>query len=240
MSGKCAIQRLNGDCSAILTINRFKILLDPWLVNSEVDGSTLFNEAWHIEPVVNIEAVNEMDIDVVCVSLPFADHCHEETLSVLNPNIPILCNQDTATILRKRGFDDGNRVILVIPQYPSFFDPMFESSSTSFSYLAPHGLFDFTHGGIIIKTKISRRRQEHVLWAPHGIKLDDNHPFRHQLMESQWSMIATTFSAYRLPLILGGTINLGLEEGIDLVKQLNPRVVIDIHSERKASRGWCH
>ena len=75
------------------------------------------------------------------------------------------------------------------------------------------------------------------MWAPHGIKLNDNHPFRHQLMESQWSMIATTFSAYRLPLILGGTINLGLEEGIDLVKQLNPRVVIDIHSERKASRG---
>ena len=230
------LQRLNEDCSAVLTINGVHILFDPWLVNSEIDGSTLFNEAWHVEPVASIAEVNEMDIDLICVSLPFADHCHEETLAVLKCETPILCNQETASILRKKGFDDGKRVI-TIPQYPSFGECTVEGCSLSFSFLAPNGLLDFTHGGIVIKSQVSRRREEHVMWAPHGIKLGGNHPFRDQLVNSSWALIATTFSAYRLPLVLGGTVNLGLDDGVAFVEQLKPQIVIDIHSERKASRG---
>ena len=233
------VKRLNADCSAVLTIDGVKVLVDPWLVGSEVDGSPLFNEAWHVNPVASVHEVNLMSVDLIVISLPFADHLHVETLALLDPELPIVVNQEGAAILRKEPLF-ATRKILKIPSYPEFLDVKFENSrSLSFSSLAPHGILDYTHGGMIIRSQISKRRQEHLLWAPHGIRLgqDYSHPYGEQLKSLKWVLVAVTMSTYKLPVILGGTVNLGLADGVKLVTLLRPRFVIDIHSEQKASRG---
>lgn len=227
------IQRMNADASALLTIDGTHILVDPWLVGSEIDGSVLFNEAWHVEPVVSVDEVKRMPISLILISLPFADHLHEETLAQLNPELRIVANQETAALLRKKPCF-ATREILEVPQFPEFL----KVDTLSFSFLAPSSMLDFTHGGMIIRAQVTKRRQDHCLWAPHGIKFRD-HPSREreQLKDLNWVLIAATLSKYGLPGILGGTVNLGLDEGLDLIKNLKPRFVIDIHSEQKASRG---
>ncbi|MEM9329124.1 MAG: hypothetical protein AAGA85_25900, partial [Bacteroidota bacterium] len=80
------IRRLNMDTSWQLVWNDTSIILDPWLVGSEVDGFSWFNEQWHTTPPVPIDDLGSYD--ALVVSQSYSDHCDEETLDLL-PASPI-------------------------------------------------------------------------------------------------------------------------------------------------------
>ena len=227
-----SVKRLNADASLYLEIDGIKVIIDPWLISSEVDGSHLFNEAWHVNETVSIDDVNRMGADFCCISLPFADHCHDETLSRLNEGIPIVCNREIAQNLKSRGLDK-NRSVLEVPLFPDFIEVGSGRNKLAVSFLAPSGALDFTHGGLVLRGK----NMEHILIAPHGIKLDKKHSHYAALIELRWMLLCITFSTYALPLVLGGTVNLGEEKALALVEALVPKFVMDIHSEQKVARG---
>jgi hypothetical protein len=230
------VERLNGDASMILTVDGKSILIDPWLASSEVDGHPLFNESWHTEPCSSVSSIPS-GISAVVISLPFADHCHLETLEDLDDDLPIVCNTNTRKVIE--GHFGARKKIIIAPKF-SAEENFCELKGTTlrFSFLDPTGLLDLTHGGIIIQARKSQTRKEHILFAPHGISKDNSRlPLLKQI--STWALACITFSEYALPSFLGGTVNLGLAEAVALVGPhgLNAKRVIDIHSECKATRG---
>ena len=230
---KLEIERLNADSSILFTIDDKKILFDPWLVDSEVDGYKLFNEAWHTDPCLPVSDVMARGISAICISLPFADHCHIGTLEGIDNSIPIICSVSTEKVLKRSGL--GSRKILVAPSYCGNNETFCEFKGLSFSSLEATGLLDFTHGGMIVRHRTTRKRSEHILYAPHGICSNNTHLA--DLQNLNWALVCVTFTEYWLPALLGGTVNLGVDEAMLLLERLRPRFVVDIHSERKAARG---
>lgn len=220
------------DTSFIVQLNErsIRMLIDPWLVGSEVDGFALFNKAEHAYKCLSIQDV--ADVDAIIISLPFSDHCHEETLALLDASIPIYAVKDAYS----RILNDSrlkNRSVIQIKSDASV------RIGTSDIYLTPiptSGMLDFVHGGVVIEDAARR-----ILYAPHGLSLHGNTQAIiekvDQSQKKEWSLCMITCSQYGLPLLLGGTVNLGLSATLPIVRALRPRYLIDIHSEQKITSG---
>lgn len=218
------LQRLNQDTTWKININGYQLLLDPWLVESEIDGFSWFNEQWHRTAPVPIEALP--DVDGIVVSQPFSDHCHEKTIARLPAHWPIAAVAQARKRLEKTF--QNTRNISTIPEYNAGFLALGALQLTQFR---TNSFLDQVHNALLIVNP----SQENIFYAPHGFVLNSqqlawlkNYPIE---------VLITTVSLYKLPFYLGGTVNLGLSTMLKLADQLQPSHVINTHDEQKIAKG---
>jgi L-ascorbate metabolism protein UlaG (beta-lactamase superfamily) len=218
------VQRLNQDSSWKITINGQRFLLDPWLIGSEIDGFSWFNEQWHRTPPVGLADIGE--VDFVVVSQPFSDHCHEQTLQLLSPELPLLLVPAAQKRLAKT-FGD-TRSFFLIPEWKRGF---LDFSGLQLSLFKTSGLLDQVHNGLLILSPDGNN----IFYAPHGfvpnaaqVTFLQKHPIH---------LLIATVSAYHLPFFLGGTVNLGLRSLEKLAQVLRPKHILSTHDEQKHAKG---
>ena len=231
-----------------------RILLDPWLVGAEVDGVDWFNRQVHAVAPLPIAELGR--IDAIVVSQPFSDHCHEETLRLLDPALPIYAVPGALGRLRHPSAGLTSRTLVPIPTYPeSVALPQRGSSLASpvqVSHLpASRWHLDLLHNALLFfpgtaeATTRNAQRPATVLYAPHGYiwrhgepRKPDPLPFAVTVPAlPPIDILMCTLAEYRLPFFLGGTINLGLEAACALAAACAPRVIVDTHSEQKPATG---
>lgn len=218
------LQRLNQDTTWKIALADQTLLLDPWLTGTEIDGFAWFNEQWHATPPVPIEDLG--NIDHIVVSQPFSDHCHEETLQLLAPEIPIAAvaaarKRLAKTFGRSRNFN-------TIPEYKNGF---LDQGGLHFTQFRTASLLDQVHNALLILSPSG----ENIFYAPHGFV--PNARQRAILQQHSIHVLIHTVSEYHLPFLLGGTVNLGLSTLQKLAQILKPQYIISTHDEQKYAKG---
>lgn len=213
------LQRLNMDTSWRLAWDGAAVVLDPWLVGSEVDGFAWFNEQWHATPPVAIDALPAAEALVVTQS--YADHCHPETIDALPADWRILAVDKALGALRRYG-DRVER----LPEAPE----ALAVGPLSLSVLRPDRRLDPIYYALVV-----RRGDEAVVYCPHGFAPTEAH--RAALDGLRVRALITTFTDFQLPAWLGGRVNPGLENVRALVRALRPEAVLNCHDEPKRARG---
>jgi hypothetical protein len=218
-----AVRRLNMDSSWLIRWGDDRILLDPWLLGSEIDGFRWFNEQWHaVHPVQPSEISGEYDAIVISQSYP--DHCHFPTLDSLE-NKPFGAVPKAYRKLKGR-FPQKDMVKLL----DTTKEGSWQVGSLSISFLDPGNIVDPVYYGIVI-----RRGQDAIIYFPHGFTLDSGQ--LHYLEVLNIRLLMTSFSQFKLPFFLGGYVNPGLDNVRDLMKALKPARVVHTHDENKHARG---
>ena len=215
------LQRLNMDTTWHCTLGSIKLLIDPWLVGTEVDYFGWFNTQWHRTPPTDCSDLPPFD--AVLITQKYPDHCHPETLRALNPRTIVAPEHmikriqklvPEATIVGiKPGtgsllHDDVHIHLLATPRRR---DPIYDAV-----------LLDDGHRSILI--------------APHGLSTTPEHAAIVQAA-SPIKVLLAPFDHYQLPGFLGGVIKPGLPGLQSLVDQFQPEVVIQTHDEDKHARG---
>ncbi len=205
-----------------ITWDSCSLLLDPWLVGSEVDGFSWFNEQWHATPPVPISEIGTFQ--GIIVSQSYSDHCHKETLEAL-PETEILSTPSAFKRLKK---ELPSRSIRTLPSLES--NNWMEFEELSLTYIDPHRKIDPIYNGIVI-----RKGGEAIVYFPHGFTLNDTQLSLLRPLKIQ--LLITSFSLFRLPSFLGGDVNPGQKNAMALVRQLDPLHVVHTHDENKHARG---
>ena len=216
-----AIQRLNMDNSWMVHWNDTKIILDPWLMGTEIDGFRWFNEQWHATQPLPIEDL--VGFDAVIVSQPYSDHCHTETLKKINQNSPIYAANKTANRIKKE-WKEAKVNILEANQWNTFKDFMMMSMKSE-KWL--HSFYD----AIVIVNE----DKDAIFYAAHGFKPSDSQ--LSILKELNIRILITTITYFKLPFFLGGTVNPGYEAAITLANQINAKAIVNTHDEQKPGKG---
>ena len=216
------IKRLNLDSSWFLSWGGASLVLDPWLVGSEVDIARWFNEQWHArDPIAPADLP---PFDAVVVTQSYSDHCHEHTLRAMPVDRPILVVPKVRTRLAGK----VSQPLEDIPdaetgaQHPmqglrvSFFHPGRKLDPVYHALLMEHG-------------------KDYVLYAPHGFSLNPQQLKR--LAGKTCRLLMTTCMTYRLPALLGGTVNPGLDAAVRLARQVDAKCIVDTHDEDKRAKG---
>lgn len=210
------------DTSWALTWNRTSVLIDPWLLGSEVDGFSWFNEQWHATPPVAIDDLG--DYQSILVSQKYSDHCHRQTLEALHP-VPLIATPSASKRLRR---EMPSQEIRILPELCS--GNWLDEGSLKMAYLDPVRIIDPIYNGVVI-----RHGQEVIVYFPHGFTL--RAPQLEILKSYDVLILITSFSTFRLPVFLGGASNPGKENALKLVEALSPRKVVHTHDENKHARG---
>ena len=227
------LRRLNMDTSWLLRWGSTDLLLDPWLVGSEVDGFSWFNEQWHVTPPIAPEQVaSELEAASgsgsrtagIVVTQSYADHCHDPTLRALPATLPIVTVDRAERHLRKTFVD---RTIFTLANQSA---PAFRFGELDLTALRPARRMDPIYYLLVI-----RRENRAIAYCPHGYHPTDGEQAWLQTLDIV--ALLTTFTDFRLPSWLGGQVSPGLENVHQLVGQLQPTYVLNCHDEQKAARG---
>ena len=217
------IQRLNMDTSWLITINGTSFLIDPWLTGSEVDGFSWFNEQWHIVDPVKPEELPEFDY--VLLSQSYEDHTHLPTLKQLGPDKKYIASGKAFNKIK----DKLNIEPILLKEYPQFSDPF---GNVNICSLHPGRKMDPIYYAIIFESG-----NEAVFYASHGFNLTDT--LANQLTERcKITLLITTFTYYKLPGFMGGAVNPGISNALDLIRKLKPSYVVNTHDEKKEAKGF--
>lgn len=216
------LQRLNMDSSWYISMGEVRFLLDPWLTGSEIDGFSWLNEQWHTTPPVDITDIPPYNFIVITQS--YSDHCHMATLEQLDPAVPILATAKAHHILKK-AFPD--RTIMMIPES----EEDLVHDGLRFHSFRPKRILDPVYFALSIVTELNQS----LFYCPHGFELSSD---QLKWMENlNTEVLITTFSEFQLPSILGGLVNPGLKNVTQLIRQLNPKNVLNTHDEKKIMKG---
>ncbi len=218
------IKRLNMDSSWHIVHGGSSFILDPWLTGSEIDGFSWLNEQWHVVDPVPPSEVPACDI--ILISQSYEDHCHLETLGQLDATKPILATTKAFKRL-KRAFP--RRDIRLIPERSGAL--IWEEGRLSCLAFRPRRIFDPIYFALALTDADGRT----LFYAPHGFTLDDDQLRRMEGLEVD--LLITTFTDFRIPEIMGGHVNPGEENALQLCAQLTPRHVINTHDEPKRMKG---
>ncbi|MEM7018552.1 MAG: MBL fold metallo-hydrolase [Pseudomonadota bacterium] len=211
------------DSSWWLQLQQTALCIDPWLVGSEIDNYKWLNEQWHVTPPVAPAELSK--IDALLITQSYEDHCHLNTLAVLDENLPILATEKAYKRLN-RVFPDRN--ILAIPNLPS--DDWLTFGDLKLAALHPGRKLDPVYFGVIIA-----HGGQAIFYAPHGFVLNDAQIT--WLKKLQCKLLMTTFTDFQLPGIMGGKVNLGLSNAKTLAEQLQAVHVLNTHDEPKKAKG---
>jgi hypothetical protein len=161
------VQRLNLDSSWWLGWAGSGVVLDPWLIGSEVDIARWFNEQWHVlDPVPPAELPKH---DAVLVTQSYSDHCHEATLRALDPAVPIFGSPKAVARMRKdRILADR---VSVLPNALS--GETLELGALRCSILDPGRRLDPVYYALLLEAG-DGSREEAVVYAPHGFVLQEH------------------------------------------------------------------
>lgn len=257
------IKRVNGDTCFTLynNNNNTRYLIDPWLVGSEIDCMSCFNKQYLVDSCMSIENIGK--IDAIIISHEFSDHCHEETLLLFDDNIPILATKSAINRLKKNSIL-RKRSLIEIPisksNKPNI--TFLDYNDIKITLISASGFFDYVHNALVIIPNKSKLINENecidekdvflkldktlmnnvtgggILYSPHGFFINNLSPtIRKELIDYKLDILLITMTEYQLPLILGGTVNLGLKRAKDANDVINAKICIDIHSEKKKSSG---
>lgn len=209
------------DNSWLLTMDKCRLLIDPWLMGIEVDYFPWFNTQWHKTPPISIEEIS--DYDAVLITQKYPDHFHLETLKKLRPK-KIIAPKSIEKKLRANlpesdiiGLDKKN--------------PMTEILGMEIQFLNTSRKIDPIYDAYLLDSG-----QESVFLATHGF-----HPSLEQVEKisqaSPCALLVNPFNHYELPVFLGGVVSPGLEGVERLCKVLQPQKVVATHDEDKNAIG---
>ena len=210
------------DSSWAISWEGTSMLIDPWLLGSGVDGYSWFNEQWHVTPPVELKSLDTFQSIIISQSYP--DHCHKQTLEALQ-EVPFIA---TPSALKRIKREMPGREVRILPELSS--GDWLEEGSLHMAYLDPGRVIDPIFNGIVI-----RHDRQAIVYFPHGFTL---HAKQIDILRQyEILVLMTSFASFKLPFFLGGAVNPGIENGLALVKALNPRKVVHTHDENKHARG---
>jgi len=216
------IQRLNLDSSWYLKWASSQFLIDPWLVESEVDGFSWFNEQWHTYEPVSMDSLPAYDF--ILISQPYDDHCHIKTLQKLD-EIPVVITERAVKRFRKYF---PNRPLHILKN-------IMKEDCTSFNGLEFGFMTYHNKPASIYDILLIKNGSELIAYCPHGMVFTQDQ--LDLLKNFKVKLLITSFSYFRLPKLLGGAVNPGPENALELVQQLSPEKVMDAHDENKKAVG---
>lgn len=216
------IRRLNMDSSWQISWNGHSILFDPWLIGSEIDGFSWFNEQWHATSPAPISSLETYD--AILISQHFSDHCHEETVVKLKEKPVYTTKQGSKRI----GKVIDKKRIQIIPELNS--EKWLKSGDLEIALLSAPFKLSATFNGIVLKYG-----SDILVYCPHGYNLTDAQ--KELLNRYQTVLLITSFSSFKLPFFLGGMVNPGVKKAKELVEILNPNKIIATHDEDKHAVG---
>jgi len=184
------------------------ILIDPWLIGSEVDGFSWFNEQWHVTSPVLVDSIGEYQ--AILISQAYSDHCHQQTLKELQ-TVPFFATPSASRRLKR---EMRGREINILPELTS--GKWLDQGVLQLAYLNPGRMLDPIYNGIVI-----RHKDEVVVYFPHGFTLSAKQ--LKSLRSYKTLLLITSFSSFKLPVFL--------------VEALNPRRVVHTHDENKHAKG---
>jgi hypothetical protein len=215
------IRRLNMDSSWQFWWQGMSVVIDPWLIGSEVDIFSWLNEQWHITDPVPASEVGVADLMII--SQPYSDHCHAETLRQMNYKKMI------AVKPAKKRLEKEMKGIQ-ISQIPEISKGWIQCGPLQVADLVPDKWIDPIYHALAIKCG-----DEVIFYAPHGFELSE---VQMQGMRGlKVKLLITTFSYFRIPSILGGLVNPGMVAVKKLAAQLHPENIVNTHDEQKRGKG---
>jgi L-ascorbate metabolism protein UlaG (beta-lactamase superfamily) len=218
------LQRLTLDSSWSVDWNGLRGIIDPWLVGPEIDGFPWLNKQWHTTRPVPPEQLP--DAQFILISQSYEDHCHLQTLERMDPAIPILA---TGKAYRKLKKHFRKRRILLIPETGKGTPLVFEG--LQFQAFHPGKWLDPIYYAVMVRNTSGQV----IFYAPHGFHL--NNYQQGLLREQDVSLLFTTMTDFRLPAIMGGRVNPGMEHAIWLQEMLQPDWIVNTHDEQKKTTG---
>jgi hypothetical protein len=213
------VQRLNLDNSWWISWNNTRLLLDPWITASEVDGFSWFNEQWHASAPVPADKIPAYDF--VLVSQPYSDHCHAKSLKLLDRSAPVYAVPRACRRIR--------RELPTLNPLPIETNPQKIGELEVFR-ISPGRLIDPIYHMLLICCE-----KEALAYAPHGFSLSAKDLER--ISGYKIRLLLTSFLHFRLPFFLGGLVNPGTAGAFALMDQLKPERVINTHDEKKNGKG---
>ncbi|MEQ9300022.1 MAG: MBL fold metallo-hydrolase [Cyclobacteriaceae bacterium] len=216
------IQRLNMDTSWWISWGGTSFIVDPWLIGSEIDGGSWFNEQWHVtEPV----AINDIPVyDFILITQSYNDHCHQETIEALQNKRLIKATTKAYNKTRKWGLADQ------VEELPDFSSHASGSEQLGIYSLHPGKKIDPVYYGVVITLG-----NEAIVIASHGFEL--NNEQQQWLSQFKVRLLITSFSEIQLPGFMGGKVNPGMDNVNQLFHQLKPEHIINTHDEQKTAKG---
>lgn len=224
MSAPLSLSPLNDDASWLLTLGSERWAVDPWLVEAEIDGCSLFNSQRHREgSCASPAAVGALT--GVLITQPFSDHCHESTLLLLEGaptvyTVPSALSRARACLGRER-VQPLSALAAALPGW--------------YATHIPPPLLEPTHGGVLLCTPGGS-----VLIAPHGLRA----PTLARALGSvdraprPLTVLATT-ATYALPSCLGGVVNLGLANAAEICAAVRADSFYSNHAESGKTVSGC-
>ena len=201
--------KLTDDSSWLIETSEFCLVIDPWFTEKQVDFSPWFSLQSRKQSYGPFAFPKEKEL-LLFISHPFSDHCHKETLLTFPKNTRIFAERRALKKIRAWQYFDR---LASLDQAPF---PLEQRTQTS--------LFNQTHHAFSLHIE-----GKQILYAPHGVKFNSKLP--------QVDLLITTITTYKLPLLLGGTVNLGLSVAEQIRKQTNAKTVLTTHDQQKDSHG---
>lgn len=199
------------------------LVVDPWLVGSEIEFFRWLSEQWHTTPPVPPAEVNAPD--ALLITQSYMDHCHIPTLEQLPADIPILAS---GTVYRLLGKKLPGRTMELIPELLK--TGWLEWKGLRLTNLHPGRKLDPIYYATIIEYEGSR-----LFYCPHGFHFSDVQ--KEAIQDLPIDLLITSFTDFRLPGWLGGHVNPGPENARSLVDILQPKRIINTHDEQKRGKG---
>lgn len=217
------VKRINRDSSWWIELGGVSFLLDPWLVGSEVDGFSWLNEQWHTTDPVDTSTLPPYR--AVLVTQPYSDHCHEPTLQKLDlDKTSVIANAASSKRIR-RSFPNLNVSLI-----PEFNQGVLEWEGLRICNFRSPRWIDPIYHALWIESD-----SESLFYVPHGFPLKGDALLFMQ--QRKVTLLLTTCMYFRIPEWLGGLVNPGPEAADMLVRQLNPKFIMNTHDERKRMKG---
>lgn len=218
------LQRLTMDSSWHIRWDDTALILDPWLLGSEIDGFRWLNEQWHTSPPLRLADI--APYEGIVLSQSYSDHCHLPTLQKLDATRPILATHKAFHKVQK-AFPE--RALKRIPFLQE--GPPLEFGNLQFWSIPPLNTRDPVYYALLV---INQANQA-IFYAPHGFQLEPADLGKLNSLKIQ--VLMGTFTEFTLPGLMGGKVNPGLANVRALQAQLQPQWIVNTHDEEKKMRG---
>ncbi|KAI9021984.1 hypothetical protein DFJ74DRAFT_706883 [Hyaloraphidium curvatum] len=246
-----SLARVNHDSSWLLAVGDVCVVLDPWILGSNIDFSPHFSKQDHILPVVPIPDLISLASrpgaeTVVAVSHRFSDHFSRETLVELPRSWRAICEPRWA-LGKVKGLRHFGTVLAAEEYRPGLTlstaarVPVGKAGRTmSMTFFRATGITDVLHNLVLFSFFLpgEEKPEAVVAYSPHGFRANTLMDAVAFLAGRTATVLVCTISEYRIPELLGGTLNLGLDVAVGIARALGPKAVLDTHSEDKTKEGY--